>query len=61
MQDHARTGGDQSVGVELLVTESGEVALISGRELVEVVHLAAEACARVTQRKESYMPVQRRK
>src|SRR5579863_9583785 len=59
MQNDARAGGHQGICMELLVAVRGQVALVSGDELVEVIHLAPKARTGMIRRKDRYMPIQR--
>ena len=59
MKNHAGAGGHQRIGMKLLVSECGHIALVAGNELIEVVHLPPKAGTRMMRRKKRYMPVQR--
>ena len=57
MKKHAGAGGHQRIGVELLVSECRHVNLVTGNELIEVVHLPSKARTDVIQRKSRCMAV----
>src|SRR6478609_8354798 len=59
MKNHAGAGGHQRIGMKLLVSECGHVALVAGNELIVVVHLVPKAGTRMMRRTKRHLLLQR--